>query len=96
MLTLLRNIVEAVLNFPQYVLWAVETFINLVFVAFEASWATATSLIPLPAVPSPPEFVSAINWFFPIGAVISIATPIVAGYISFLAVRWIYRWAGAL
>jgi hypothetical protein len=95
-LTFLRNLVELVTNIPQYILFAIESVINLFFSAVEGIWLLAVSLIPLPAVPGPPEFITAINWFFPIGAIISIATPIVAGYIAFLLIRWIYKWAGAL
>ncbi len=96
MLLLLQNIIEEVLYIPAYILEAAETFINLFFAGIESVWLAATSLIPLPEVPAPPEFVSAINWFFPIGAVISVATPIVAGYVVFISVRWIYKWVGAL
>ncbi len=96
MLSLLRNIIEIIGNVPQYILYAAESFVNLIFSGIEDIFIAATSLIPLPSVPSPPEYITAINWFFPIGAVISIATPIVAGYVLFLAIRWIFKWAGEL
>lgn len=96
MLTFLRNIVEAVLLIPQYILWAIESVFNLFSTALDALFTVATSLIPLPSEPAPPEFIANINWFFPIGAMISIATPIVIGYIAFLAVRWILKWSGEL
>lgn len=96
MFSLLQDIVEIIGNVPQYILYAIETIVNLFFSAIEGIFIAATSLIPLPSVPSPPEYITAINWFFPIGAVISIATPIVAAYVVFLAIRWIFKWAGEL
>lgn len=96
MLSLLGNLVELALDIPTYIMYAIESIINLIFTAIEGLWLLATALIPLPEVPSPPEFISAINWFFPIGALISVATPIVTAYIAFIAIRWIYKWAGAL
>jgi hypothetical protein len=96
MLSLLQDIIEIIGFIPEYILDAVETFINLIFSGIESVFIAATSIIPLPEVPSPPEYITAINWFFPIGAVISIATPIVAGYVAFLAIRWIFKWAGEL
>lgn len=96
MLSLLQDVIEIIGNVPQYILYAIETIINLFFSAIEAAFIVATSLIPLPSVPSPPEYITAINWFFPIGAVISIAGPIVFGYGSFLLIRWVFKWAGEL
>lgn len=96
MLGLLQDIIEAVEYIPMYFLYAIETVANLFFSAIQGVFSTATSLIPLPSVPPAPEYVTAINWFFPIGAVISIMTPVVAGYISFLAIRYILKWAGSL
>lgn len=96
MISLLENIVEIFLNIPAYIIYAVESIINLFFSAVEGVWIAATSLIPLPEVPKPPEFISNINWFFPIGALIAVITPVLVGYIAFLAIRWIYKWAGEL
>jgi len=96
MLSFLKAIVEAVEYIPMYILWALETVFNLLMSAILAVFALATALIALPSEPSPPEFIAEINWFIPIGAIISIATPIVAGYIAFLAIRWILNKMGAL
>lgn len=96
MLTFLRNIVEGILFIPQYILWAIETLFNGFMVSIHALFEVATALIPLPETPSPPEFIANINWFFPIGALISIMTPIVAGYVVFLSVRWILAKIGEL
>lgn len=96
MLTFLRNIVEGVLLIPQYILWAIESVWNLLMTAIEGIFLLATALIPLPSEPSAPEFIHEINWFFPIGSLISIATPIVLAYVSFLAIRWILAKVGDL
>lgn len=96
MLTFLRNIFEVVGNLPQYILYAIETLSNLFFSGIQSIFNLAISIIPLPAIPSPPPLIHEINWFFPIGAVITIMTPIVIGYIAFLAVRWILKWSGEL
>lgn len=96
MLSLLQNIIEIVGFLPEYILDGIEQVINLFFAGVQALWEAAVSLIPLPEIPAVPEYISAINWFFPVGAVISIMVPVMFGYIAFLAIRWVYRWAGAL
>jgi hypothetical protein len=96
MLSLLQNIIEIIGFLPEYILDGIEQVINLFFAGVQALWEAAVSLIPLPEVPAVPEYISAINWFFPVGAVISIMVPVMIGYIAFLAIRWIYKWAGAL
>jgi hypothetical protein len=94
-LSILRDIVELFTNIPGYILYAVETIINLVFSGIQAIF-TVITVIPLPEVPSPPEFIDNLNWFYPVGAVVTIMGPIVVGYIAFLLVRWIFKWAGEL
>lgn len=96
MLTFLKKIAEVILNIPEYILYVIESAFNLVMEAVSALFALATVLIPLPSEPAPPQFIAEINWFYPIGALISIATPIVVGYASFLAIRWIYAKVGNL
>jgi len=96
MLGWLQNIVEAVEYIPEYVLYAVETVINLLISAADGLFAVATALIPLPTTPEPPEYITGINWFFPIGTLISIAAPMVTAYITFLGIKWIYKKVGDL
>jgi len=96
MISLLKNIVEVVEFVPDYILFALETVANAFFAAVESLFEFVTSLIPLPMVPAPPSFIANINWFFPIGPVIAVMTPIVAAYVSFLAIRWAYKYAGQL
>lgn len=96
MLSALESIIEIIGYVPEYIVYAIETVFNLFSSAIGAIFAAATSLIELPGVPSPPDFIEAINWFFPVGAVIAIMVPIVTGYVTFLAVRWIYAKVGDL
>jgi hypothetical protein len=92
----LEDILSFVENIPGYILYVAESFINLIFSGITAIFTFATSLISLPGIPSPPGYVSEINWFFPLGAVISVATPIVTGYTAFLLIRWVYQKTGNL
>ena len=94
MLSIFTNILEIISNIPQYILYAAETLINLIFAGVQALWEALTSLIPLPELPGPPEFIHEINWFFPLGSVIAIMTPLVIAFIAWLAVKWIYNKVG--
>lgn len=96
MLSVLESIVEVIEFIPQYVILAIETVFNLLSAAVGAIFTAASTLIELPAIPAAPEFIEAINWFFPIGSIVAIMLPIVGGYIAFLAVRWIYAKVGQL
>lgn len=96
MIGLLQDIVEVILNIPLYFQYALETVFNLFGEVIHAIFAALVGLIPLPGVPGPPEYVANINWFFPIGAIISIITPVAISYVSFLAIRWVYQKAGDL
>jgi hypothetical protein len=96
MISLLENLVEIIGYFPDYILYAIETVANLFFSAVESLFELITTLIPLPAAPAAPEYISTINWFFPIGAIVTIMTPLVAAYASFLAIRWVYAKVGEL
>lgn len=94
MLTFLKNILEVLTNIPAYILYAIETMINLFFTAVEGLFSLTQLLLPeLPEV-SPPEYITEINWFFPVGAIISIATPLVSAYVIWLSIKWIYKKMG--
>jgi len=95
MLGLLENIVEVIGNFPGYILYAIETVSNLFFTAIQAVFTAVTTLIPLPSLPVP-SYIAEINWFFPVGAVITIMTPLVTGFITWLAIRWVFQKSGNL
>ena len=96
MISLLRDIVEVILNIPLYFQYAIETMFNALGEAIHAIFAALVSIIPLPSVPGPPEYIANINWFFPIGAIISIMLPMVISYVAFLSIRWVYQKVGDL
>jgi hypothetical protein len=96
MLSVLQDILEIFENIPAYILFALETVANLFFEAIGDLFSLVTSLIPLPSIPAVPSFISGINWFFPVGDVITIMGPIVIAYVSFLAIRWVYQKSGNL
>jgi hypothetical protein len=96
MIGLLEDVVGIFENIPAYILYAVESAWNLIVSGIDSLWSLITSLIPLPEVPGAPTFVANLNWFFPIGSIVSIMAPIVVGYISFLLVRYIYSKVGDL
>jgi hypothetical protein len=96
-LEILTSAVEVLLNIPEYFVWAMETVANGFFTAVEGLLLAAIAVLPgLPEVVAPPEYVTAINWFFPLGGVLAIATPLVTAYITFLGVRWVFRKVGEL
>ena len=95
MLSLLGNIIEVLANVPAYILYAIESAWNLVVSAIDSVFSAATSLIPLPEIPEIP-YLANINWFFPVGSIVSVLGLMVTGFITFLAVRYIFKWAGAL
>lgn len=95
MLNLLGNIIEVILNIPSYILFAIESIINVFFAGVQGLFGVV-GIIALPGEPAVPEFIEELNWFFPVGSVITIMSPIVVGYVAFLLVRWIFKWAGEL
>lgn len=96
MLSLLSDIIEVISFIPNYFIYALETVWNLLMDSITGIFTIATSLIPLPSIPSVPEYIAEVNWFFPIGSIITVVTPVLAGYIAFLAIRWVYQKTGNL
>lgn len=97
MITLLKNLVEIFLNIPQYILYAAETFINGWFRIVEAALVAASALLgELPEVTTPPSYIGEINWFYPVGTMLSIAAPLVTAYVTWLGISYLYRKFGAL
>lgn len=95
------TILEAILNFCATVanvaLWAIETCINLVIGVFETVFAAATALLPsLPEAVAPPSVVRSLNWFLPIGSVLTLLATMLAAYVVFLTIRWVFRKVGTL
>jgi hypothetical protein len=98
MLSWLEGIVTAVENIPSYILYAVETVINLFVDGLNAAFvaATAVGFFNLPETFAPPTILGWLNWFFPVSAVVSVATGLVVMYAGFLAVRWLFKKAGVI
>ncbi len=98
MLGWLEGIVTAVENIPSYILYAVETVINLFTEGLDAVFVAATSIgfFTLPETFAPPTILGWLNWFFPVTAVISVASTLVVMYAGFLAVRWVFKKAGVI
>lgn len=97
MFGLLDDIVEIIENIPDYVLWALEMSFNgymeLIQLALEAANAV---LGELPAVITPPAYLGEINWYYPVGTLLSVATPLITFYVTWLGISWVYRKFGAL
>lgn len=97
MISLLTDIVEIFENIPQYILYALESLINLIFTAIEGWMLIFAALLPhLPEPVAPPSYLGEINWFFPVGTIIGIATPLLAAYVVFLGIRWLFNKIGEL
>lgn len=94
MLGLFKEIIEVLGNIPLYVLYAAETFINLLFSGAEVLFIATEELLGSLPTPEAPEFIEEINWFFPIGLVLGIAAPILVGYITWLGVKFIFKKMG--
>lgn len=97
MFGLFSEIIEILTNLPTYVMYALESFINLIFSAIEGALNLAVALLPeLPEIITPPGYMEELNWFFPVGAVLAIAAPLLSAYIVFLGVRWLFNKIGEL
>lgn len=78
-------------------LFAILTSVNGLFALAQLILDGVAAITPsLPSVVAPPEFITAINWFFPLATLIGIATGLAVSYAAFLAVKWIYKKYGAL
>ena len=96
MISLLGDVVEILTNIPAYILYAIETAWNLLVSGLEGAWEAALAVLPgLPALGAPP-YLDELNWFFPLGAVLAVAVPLLAAYVTFLGVRWIFGKFGEL
>ena len=79
----------------EAILWGIESLVNLVFEGVQLIF-NVVSVIGLPEEPAVPEFIENLNWFFPVGAIVTIMSPILFGYGAFLLVRWLYQKTGNL
>jgi hypothetical protein len=97
MITLLGDIVEIFENIPAYILYAIEQFVNAFFAAITVVLEVANETLGgLPEVSTPPAYVGEINWFYPVGTMLSVAAPLLTAYVAWLGISWIYRKYGAL
>jgi hypothetical protein len=94
---ILEGILGVVEKFAEIVAAGAVTVLNLLFGAFEATVGAALALLPaLPEIIAPPEFVGTINWFFPIGTIVSVATGLLVSYGIFLGIRWLLQKSGMI
>ena len=97
MISILEDLLSVVENIGNYILFAAETVVNSVLSSFQLAVEAAVFLLPsLPETFAPPTILGWLNWFFPVGAVMSVATGLSLAYVSFLAVRWLFKKAGVL
>jgi hypothetical protein len=93
----LETLVSVFVNLGAWIVYGIETVINVISYLFEETVLAAIALLPgLPSVFTPPTFLGWLNWFYPVGAVMSVATSLLAAYVTFLAIRWILKKAGVL
>lgn len=95
MLSFLELIANTLAQFGLLVAWGCTEVMNLVLSAVSAL-VSAVNFVELPAVPSPPSMIQGINWFFPIGSIVSIASSLATSFGAFLAVRWLFKKTGTL
>jgi len=97
MLSILDDIIEVISFIPDYILYALETLINGFFSLIQVALEAANALLGgLPGVITPPGYLEEVNWYYPVGTLISVATPFVTLYIAWLGISYIYRKYGAL
>lgn len=97
MIGLLENLLEIFENIPAYILYALEEFVNGLFGIIQLALEAAVLVLPeLPEVYTPPKYVAEINWYYPVGTLIGIATPLFTAYIAWLGVSYLYRKFGAI
>jgi hypothetical protein len=88
---------DSIVNLALWVVYALETVINLVLAGAGSLIAAAVAV--LPAVPSAPSidtgsWIGWLNWVFPIGDMLTAAASLLALYVTVLAVRGLLHWGG--
>lgn len=97
MLGILSNILEIFENIPQYIEYAAETVINGFFSVVELALEAASAVLGnLPEIYHPPKYIGEINWFYPVGELLALATPLIAAYVLWLGISWLYRKYGSI
>lgn len=94
---ILEDILGALKGFAELIASGVVVVINLLFGGIETALNGVLLLLPsLPETVAPPEFVETINWFFPVGTVVSVATGLLVSYGIFLGIRWLLVKTGVI
>jgi len=78
----------------SYVLWAIETGFNAILVAVVAAYSAAVALLPsMSSAPSigSPTWLGWLNWFYPVGDLVTGLTGLLTMWLAFLAVRYVLR-----
>ena len=97
MLSLLQDLVELIEDFPTLVLIALEEAVNGIFDIVQLALEAANAVLPeLPEVITPPSYIAEINWYYPVGTLLAVVTPLIIAYGAWLGVSWIYRKYGAM
>jgi hypothetical protein len=80
-----------------YFIYGGLTVVNGLSDAFQTLLTATLLLLPnLPTVEGPPEYVETLNWFFPLGTLVGVLSGMSIAYITFLALRYVFRKFGAL
>lgn len=87
---ILQGILELIEKIGEAIIAGGIVILNLLFTGLEAAVNGVVALLPsLPEIVPPPEYVEDVNWFFPVGSIVSIATGLLVSYGIFLGVRWL-------
>lgn len=97
MISLLQSILEIFEDIPDYIAAGAVDTVNLGFRGLEAAVNTFLEGLPgMPAIVGPPDPVAAANWFFDLGAIVSVASSMLTSYLLFVVGRWLLRKAGLI
>lgn len=97
MIGLLEDLVDIITNIPAYILYAIEQFVNGFFTLIQAAMEVAILVLPgLPEIYTPPKYLSDINWYYPVGTLLGVASTLFTAYIAWLGVSYLYRKFGAI
>jgi hypothetical protein len=92
MLIVLDWILSTAESFGILVEWAIVSVINLVFVAMATTLTGVFSILPHMSdapVFGTPEWLAWLNWFYPVGAIVSAFASLLFLYTGWLVVRWV-------
>lgn len=97
MISLLEQIVEFFGSIPDYILAGAVEVLNGFFTVVEVALIAFLSLLPtMPSIVPPPSSVAMANSILPVGAVVSVATPLLVVFGVWLGGSWILRKSGVI